>query len=165
MERLFIQENARERERLRALVARLSDDELSLPLGDGWTIAAALAHLAFWDQRSLVLTRNWKRTGVLNVDDANLDVTNDALLPLCLAMAPRAAAALAISSAEAIDRELEEAPAEFISAMENAGVRWRLYRSVHRETHLGQIEAVLRSRDQGRAGERLVVKESDPLSS
>jgi len=152
MERAFIQENAKERERLRALVSRLTDDELRLPLGDGWTIAAALAHLAFWDQRSLVLTRNWKRTGVLNVDDANLDVTNDALLPLCLAMAPRAAADLAIASAEAIDHEIEEAPAEFIAAMEKAGLRWRLYRSVHRETHLGQIEEFLRKTGAGQAG-------------
>lgn len=147
MERAFIQENARERARLRALVSRLSDADLSLPLGDGWTIAAALAHLAFWDQRSLVLTRKWKPTTPVRIEDRDMeDATNDALLPLSLALAPRAAADLAIASAEAIDRELEEAPAEFISAMENAGVRWRLYRSVHRETHLGQIEAVLRSR-------------------
>jgi hypothetical protein len=49
MERPFIVENARDRERLRNLVARTTDEELSLPLGEGWTIAAALAHLAFWD--------------------------------------------------------------------------------------------------------------------
>ena len=144
MERAFVQENAKERKRLRALVARLTDDELSLPMGDGWTIAAALAHMAFWDQRSLVLTRSYRQTKVVHIEDADTDVTNDSLLPLCLAMAPRAAANLAVSSAEAIDRELEEAPSEFIDAMEKAGVRFRLYRSEHRKLHLDRIEEVLK---------------------
>jgi hypothetical protein len=53
MERPFVAENAKERERLRSLVERLTDKELSLPLGNGWTIAVALAHLSFWDQRIL----------------------------------------------------------------------------------------------------------------
>jgi hypothetical protein len=37
MERPFVAENAKERERLRSLVERLTDKELSLPLGNGWT--------------------------------------------------------------------------------------------------------------------------------
>jgi len=61
MDRPFLAENAQERERLRSLVGRLTDEELSLPLGNGWTVAVALAHLAFWDQRSLSLMRKWKR--------------------------------------------------------------------------------------------------------
>ena len=39
MERPFVAENAKERERLRSLVERLTGKELSLPLGNGWTIA------------------------------------------------------------------------------------------------------------------------------
>lgn len=144
MERAFVQENAKERKRLGDLVSRLSDDQLSLPLGDGWTAAALLAHMAFWDQRSLVLTRLFKQTKVAHIEDADVDVTNDALLPLCLALAPRAAANLAVASAEAIDCELEEAPPEFIEAMEKAGVRFRLYRSEHRKLHLDRIEEVLK---------------------
>jgi hypothetical protein len=57
MERPFVAENTRERERLIALVARLTDEELSLSLEMGWTIASAFAHLAFWDQRAWVLMR------------------------------------------------------------------------------------------------------------
>jgi hypothetical protein len=52
MDRPFVVENTQERERLRTLVTRITDEELSLPLGEGWTIAVALAHLAFWDQWS-----------------------------------------------------------------------------------------------------------------
>ncbi len=145
MERPFVAENTRERERLIALVARLTDEELSLPLEMGWTIASAFAHLAFWDQRAWVLMRKWKQSGVAAspVDD---DVTNDALLPLCLAIPPRVAANLAIAAAEAIDRELEQASAELIADIAALGDKFRLWRSIHRRMHLDQIEARLRSK-------------------
>jgi len=142
MDRPFIAENAKERERLRSLIGRLTDEELSLPLENGWTVAVALAHLAFWDQRSLVLMRKWKLGGV-ELSPIDIDVTNDSLLPLCLAIPPRAAANLAVSSAEAIDRELEEAPSELITTIEGLGEKLRLYRSNHRKQHVDQIEGLL----------------------
>ena len=43
MERRFVAENARELERLHSLVGRLTDEDLSLFLENGWTIAVALA--------------------------------------------------------------------------------------------------------------------------
>ncbi len=145
MDRPFVAENAQERERLSSLVARLRDEELNLPLGTGWTIAVALAHLSFWDQRSLFLMRKWKKNGV-EPSPIDIDVTNDSLLSLWLALPPSAAANLAVSSAEAIDRELEESPSELISAIENLGERFRLYRSEHRKLHLDQIEELLRNK-------------------
>ena len=145
MDRPFVAENAQERERLSSLVARLRDEELNLPLGNGWTIAVALAHLSFWDQRSLFLMRKWKKNGV-EPSPIDIDVTNDSLLSLWLALPPSAAANLAVSSAEAIDRELEESPSELISAIENLGERFRLYRSKHRKLHLDQIEELLRNK-------------------
>ena len=36
-----------EGERLRELVAGLTDADLATPVGDGWTVGAALAHVAF----------------------------------------------------------------------------------------------------------------------
>lgn len=142
MDRPFVAENARERQRLRSLVKGLTDQELSLSLGTDWTVAVALAHLAFWDQRALALLRQSKASGV-EPSTIDVDVTNESLLPICLAIPPRAAADLAVSSAEAIDRELEEAPAELIAAMEGLGERFRLYRSDHRKLHLDQIEGLL----------------------
>ena len=142
MDRQFIEENAKERERLRSLVERLSDEQLSIPLEDGWTIAVALAHLAFWDQRSLALMRKWKSTGV-TPSPIDIDVTNDSLLPLWLALPPRSAAKLAVTSAEAIDREIEEAPSELISEIQKLGDKFRLHRSVHRKMHLDRIEEFL----------------------
>jgi len=145
MDQPFVAENTRERERLIDLVARLTDEELSLSLKMGWTIASAFAHLAFWDQRAWVLMRRWKQSGVAQspVDD---DVTNDALLPLCLAIPPRVAANLAIAAAEAIDHELEQASAELIADIASLGDKFRLWRSIHRRMHLDQIEVGLCSK-------------------
>ena len=98
MERPFIAENTKERERLISLVGRLTDEALSLPLFNDWTIAVALAHLSFWDQRSLFLMRKWKHSGVVEPSPIDIDLTNDSLLSLWLAIPPRAAANLAVSS-------------------------------------------------------------------
>ena len=145
MEKPFVAENARERERLTALVESLTDKELRLPLGSGWTIAAALAHLAFWDQWSLVRLRRWKQSGVV-ASPVDLDAVNDTFLPISLALEPRAAAKIAVSSAEAVDRELEEISDELIRAIEGLGDRFRLYRAIHRKMHLDQIETALRGK-------------------
>ena len=146
MERPFVAENTKERERQCSLVEGLTDKELSLPLGNDWTIAVALAHLSFWDQRILFLMRKWKKSGV-EPSSIDIDVTNDSLLSLWLALPPQKAANLAISSAEAIDRELEEASSDFITEIEGLGEKFRLYRSIHRKLHLDQIEEVLNSKN------------------
>ncbi len=145
MDRPFIVENTRERERLFKLVNRITDKELRIPMWEGWTIAAGLAHLAFWDQRALVLMRKWKISGVASSPIDN-DVTNDAILPLCLAILPRVAAKLAVTAAEAIDRELENAGEDLISDIWQLGEKFRLYRSEHRKLHLDQIESLLNVR-------------------
>src|SRR5687767_1185129 len=47
-------------ERLHALAA-LSDAALSRSLEDGWTIAAKLAHLAYWEGRQVGVLEAWQR--------------------------------------------------------------------------------------------------------
>lgn len=143
MDKPFVAENDRELERLRSLVERLSDDELSHPLGNDWTVAVALAHLAFWDQRSLVLMRKWKLNGV-EPSPIDVDVTNDSLQPTWLALQPRVAANLAVSAAEAIDSELAKSSPDLLSEIESMGDKFRLYRSIHRKLHLDQIEETLK---------------------
>ena len=139
MDRAFIKENRRERERLKSLVDELSEAQLNIPLGEDWTVAVALAHLAFWDQRSLTLIRKWKRTGVVDPSPIDIDITNAALLPLWRALAPRVAAELAVSCAEAVDRELEETSHEMIARIERLDDTSRVYRCRHRKMHLDQI--------------------------
>jgi hypothetical protein len=77
----------------------------------------------------------------------HIDVTNDSLLSTWLALPPRAAANLAVSSAEEIDRELEEASPDLITKIESLGEKFRLYRSIHRKLHLDEIEEILIKRD------------------
>lgn len=142
MDQPFITENTRERERLRALVGKLSDEQLRLDLGGGWTIATGLAHLAFWDQLSLARIRQWKQSGVA-ASSLDLDIINAALLPLLLSIPPRKAVDLAIGAAEAIDDELGQLSPQMIAAIESLGDRRRLFRSIHRSMHLDQIEEAL----------------------
>ena len=53
----FAESNRRQAERLRKLVARLDASMLAVRLPNGWTVAAALAHIAFWDRQRLCLMR------------------------------------------------------------------------------------------------------------
>ncbi len=147
MERPFVVENAKERKRLSAVVNQLTDEELMLILyKEGWTIAVALAHLAFWDQWSLTQMQKWKKTGV-SPENIDSNAVNDTLLSIFLEMPPRKAANLAISSAESIDKELEEAPDALIIEMEKLAHKARLYRCNHRKLHLDEIEALLSKRE------------------
>lgn len=146
MVRSFAAENTKERNRLIALVERLTDQELRLPLGKDWTIAVALAHLSFWDQRALFLLRKWQQSGTVAPSPIDVDLTNDSLLSLWSALSPRSAADLAVSCAEQIDRELEEAPSDLIAKIEGLGEDFRLFRSIHRKLHLDEIEKILSTR-------------------
>jgi hypothetical protein len=144
MDRQFDIENKKERERLRGLASRITDEELNLPYyKEGWTIAAGLAHLAFWDQYGLAILRRWKQGGVVAHSHSDSNAVNDAVLALALAMPPRVAAELAIKSAEAIDREIKASSPDFVKAVEALNEPFRLYRSIHRKLHLDEIEVLL----------------------
>ena len=60
-DRSYVAENDRERRRLEALVGKLDDAALSRAMPAGWTVAAVLAHLAFWDQRIVLLSEQLRR--------------------------------------------------------------------------------------------------------
>lgn len=143
MDRSFVEENRRERERLQSLVEKMTEDQLNAVLGEDWTVAIALAHLAFWDRRSLTLIRRWKQTGVVEPSPIDIDVTNEALLPLWRALPPHAAAQLAVAGAAAVDRELEDTTDDMIVRIEREDHKTRVYRAIHRRMHLDQIEARL----------------------
>src|SRR5262249_56924059 len=46
-------------ERLRKLALRLTPAMLAMRLPNRWTVAVALAHIAFWDRQRLCLMRRW----------------------------------------------------------------------------------------------------------
>jgi hypothetical protein len=147
VDRSYVAENDLERARLRALVHRVSDADLARPLADGWTVAGVLAHVAFWDQRIVVLLDEWERRGPAwappREDAGAVDWVNDAGKPLCLALPPRVAAELALSVAETVDRRVAAVSDAIIEANARAGsvLNWR--RAAHRREHLDEIERML----------------------
>jgi hypothetical protein len=146
MDRQYMIENAQGRERLRNVANGMTDYELTLTLyKEGWTIAAALAHLAFWDHRRLLVVRKWQQKP-FTPSPMDSDIINDALVPFFLALPPRKAADLAIAFAEELDHELEEVSPEFVAAMEKSGDRHALNRAIHRKMHLDDIEALLKEK-------------------
>ncbi len=148
VDRDFVAQNNQQRARLQDLIGRLTDAELARSLPAGWTVASVLAHLAFWDQRALVLLERWQQAGAAAVPpamrDADVDWINDATKPLALALSPRRAADLTIAIAEAVDRKIEALPEEFVARNAGAGSPLNLLRAEHRREHLDEIEAALR---------------------
>lgn len=133
------------RTRLRDLVGSLTDEQLGVTLPNGWPIYVALAHVAFWDQRSCVLMNTWLKEGIApSPCPIDIDAINDTLVPFLAALPPRGAAELAVSCAEAVDARLAQAPDDFIAGLVALGGRFRLYRSDHRTVHLDRIEAALK---------------------
>lgn len=141
----IIKGNNLTRDRLRELVGRLSDIDLTRDLGDGWTVAAMLAHCAFYDLRLVALFDRWQRTGEVAALPMEADILNAAMLPLALAMPPRAAANLAIEAAEAADTKVAELELDMdmVDKIEAAGTPIKLNRAEHRKEHIRQIEGAL----------------------
>ncbi len=142
MSNRYTVDNAAELEHLMKLTSRLTDADLSRPADAGWTVAGLLAHLAFWDQRAIVLLRRWKQSGI-GPSAMDTDVVNEATRLHCLAIAPRAAVQLAVTSAAAIDNEIEQLDPHFLAAVETDGKTVHLNRAEHRRLHLGDIERLL----------------------
>ena len=75
MDRPYIKENNKERERLIKLVNEITDKELKLIIyKEGWTIAVVLGHLAFWDERRLALVKRWRQKELTPSDIDGVDM-------------------------------------------------------------------------------------------
>lgn len=143
----YAQQNVESRQRLEALVRKLSDADLARTTDYGWTVAGLLAHLAFWDHRMSVILKRWQTEG-LDASEIDSTAVNDALREICHALEPRTAAQLALAAAQKIDAELEMLSAEYVKQLEEhaaaSHTQFRLNRSLHRASHVDDIEALLR---------------------
>ena len=142
----YSEQNAQSRRRFARLVRGLSDEDLARSTDYGWTVAALLAHLAFWDQRMIVILRRWLEEGF---DPSPIDsaAVNDSLRVICHALEPRTAVELCLSYAEAVDTEFDALTADLTKQLEEhaaaTGTQFRMNRSLHRDAHLSDIEALL----------------------
>src|SRR5438445_6050995 len=141
----FIEANDRERKRLRALVQRLTDDQLKRPVNEHWTVAAVLGHVAFWDARVLFLAGKLERGEPFtpfDVEPHDVSWINDSARPLIHAIAPREAARLALRLAEETDRRVASLPPAKLWPLDPSSLINPL-RAAHRGEHLDEIEAAL----------------------
>src|ERR1700675_2197027 len=152
MERSYAVDNARELERLRALVSKLSDEDLGSMVNEYWTVAGVLGHVAFWDGCALFLAGKLQLEGALTPSDTepeNVDWINDSTRPLIHAIPPRQAAKVALRIAEETD-ELGASLCLELVAKIDATSPLNPVRADHRGEHLDEIEAALAGRDAAR---------------
>ena len=136
------QSNRAQTERLRALARRLTPEMLAVRLPRGWTVAVALAHIAFWDRQRLCLMRRWA-AGDSCHGGYDGDVFNEVLLPFLEMIPADRVAALAVETAEEVDAFLLAVPDEVVKAALARPDRPNLDRGMHREYHLDRIERAL----------------------
>ena len=143
----YAQQNSESRQRLQTLIRDLSDEDFARTTDYGWTVAALLAHLAFWDHRMSNILKRWQTEG-LDSSEIDLNVLNDSLKVICHALEPGTAAELALSAAQKIDSELETLTADFAKTLEDhaaaTNTQFRMNRALHRNAHIDDIEALLK---------------------
>jgi uncharacterized damage-inducible protein DinB len=142
-DRSYVEQNARERERLRALIAGLGDDELRTPVNEYWTVAQVLGHIAFWDAAALARAEKLERGESFSSSDTepdDVDWINDASRPLIHAIAPRDAAEVALRLAEETDGRVASIDPHRMYPNDPTSPLNAL-RATHRAEHLDEIEA------------------------
>lgn len=145
VDRSYVERNAHELERMRSLIARLSDEDLRRPANPEWTVAATLLHMAYWDTRSLWLAAKIARREPFTrseVEPDPPDWVNDVVRPFLHAIPPRAAAELALRTAEECDRTVADLPADTVWPNDRTSLL-NAFRCEHRGEHLDKIEAAL----------------------
>jgi hypothetical protein len=148
MDLSYVEQNTRERERLRSLVERLSVDELQSPVNESWTVAGVMGHVAFWDARALYLANKLEAGIPFSADDdepEEVDWINDSARPLIHAIPARDAALLAFSIADETDARIASLAPEHAARTWPADPNSPLnpLRASHRGEHLDEIEAAL----------------------
>jgi hypothetical protein len=139
-------ENAAARERILALVTPLDDDAMAVPDADGWTIAAQLAHLAFWDRVHVGRLRAALDAGGELPTPVPIDVihaANDsALHGWRLLPGARAVELFAGASAE-VDAYIATLEPAVVERVKAAGLARHVERFRHRTEHGDAIEAAV----------------------
>ena len=145
----YDRDNDKSRERLQKLLNTISDEELQRVIyKEGWTIAAMLGHVAFWDERRALNLAEWKQNGITasGINEMDTRIINDTLVPFLLALAPRKAAGLALAAAEKVDKVIAGLSSELVIKIEGVGDEYALDRAKHRKMHLDEIDGFLKAR-------------------
>ncbi len=156
-DRSYVDQNSRERERLRSLVERLDEDDLRAPVNEYWTVAAVFGHIAFWDARILTLADKLERGEAFSPSDTepeDVDWINDASRPLIHAIPPLEVARLALHIAEETDARVATLPPERLWPRDPDSPLYAV-RASHRGEHLDEVEATLGNRRGPKGGDAI----------
>ena len=132
--------NAESTERIRSVVAQLSDKDLNRSLGGGWTVGFALIHLAFWDARQVAALQRFKDGEAFPSEDY---ATNATLAAMASAFDLAVAGQAAVNAAQELDTMVESLTEEQLTALQDSGKSYAIDRAPHRDEHLQQIEEAL----------------------
>ncbi|HEX5499889.1 MAG TPA: DinB family protein [Thermomicrobiales bacterium] len=144
MDQTYTERNDASRDRLQAFARSLDETTLQRQLNDDWTIAAALAHVAFWDQLCLARWMAAEAGGALDdVSDEIAELVNQASLPGWRALPAQTAAALLIRATDDVDAAIAALPAALVRRAQSEGNDYMLDRSDHRDEHAAEIERAL----------------------
>lgn len=131
-------------ERIKKLAASLTDEEMQTRVGEHWTVAIALAHLAWWDRRVMYVLDMSAKDGKLFIPEIDIFV-NDLSLPLWAVIPPREAARIAIETSADLDAQLEIYSPKLLEEIYNYNKRW-VVRALHRNEHLDEVDAALKGK-------------------
>src|SRR5438552_2832248 len=101
--------NAASTAALAGVIDKMSEADLTRDLGEGWTIATALYHVAFWDRRAAILLGRWEQglTVPHDVIPWYDHVTNETLEPALLLLPATEAPRLCLESARLLDATVQ----------------------------------------------------------
>src|SRR5438132_1314606 len=105
----YIEKNAASRARVLDLVTSASPERLAAPADGGWTIAALLAHMAFWERVHIGRLRSAVDAGLAappSLPDGTADLINAAAIPAWLSVPAREAVRLFEEASAEADRYL-----------------------------------------------------------
>ncbi len=142
MDNSFIEQNKASRKRLKKLVKGLSKKDMGRKVGADWTVAVALAHIAFWDRRVQFVLDKTEAAGKLEAIEFDT-VLNDVMLPTWELVPGKEAATLAIETASELDKRLETFPPELLEQVHAHNSRW-VVRALHRNEHLDEVDKALK---------------------
>ena len=142
MDRGIVADNAAGLDRLRTVVNGLGREDLVVPMPAGWTVAAVLGHLAFWDLRATELVRRTTAQG-LSPSPLDADLANEAMRHLLLAVPPGEAARLALAAAEEAAATVAASSKEVLEALATLGEDFWPRRCRHWHKHLDDIQRAL----------------------
>lgn len=138
----YTQLNRESTNRIKKIAVSLTDEQFQIRVGEHWTVAIALVHLAFWDRRVLATLEETAKHGKLSVVEVET-VVNDLSLPLWATVPAKEAIKLAIESAEELDNQLEKFPKDLLEEIYSHNKRL-VVRALHRNEHLDEVEMALR---------------------